>query len=69
MGIDLPTVVASSGTPASTPVTTLPTFDERWAAWQAKGAAQDRAARRNLAIAAPIALAVAAVVAYALIGR
>ena len=29
-------------------------FDERWAAWRAKGAAHDRAVRRKLAIAAPI---------------
>ena len=44
-------------------------FDERWAAWRAKGAAHDRAVRRKLAIAAPLFIIVAAVVFYALIGR
>jgi hypothetical protein len=63
------TVVAPSGTPTSTPVTDSATFDERWAAWQAKGAAHDRAVRRKMAIAAPILLVVVAVVLYALLGR
>jgi hypothetical protein len=44
-------------------------FDERWAAWQAKGAARDRAFRRKLAVAAPIVIAVAAVVIYTFVGR
>ncbi len=44
-------------------------FDERWAAWQAKGAAHDRAVRRRMAIAAPMLLVVVAVVMYALLGR
>ena len=35
------------------------TFEERWAAWQDRGAAHDRAVRRKVAIGAPI-LAVAA---------
>jgi hypothetical protein len=63
------TVVAPPGTPTSPPVTDSATFDERWAAWQAKGAAHDRAARRKMAIAAPILLVVVAVVLYALLGR
>jgi hypothetical protein len=63
------TVVAAPGTPTSTPVTDSATFDERWAAWQAKGAAHDRAVRRKMAIAAPILLVVVAVVIYALLGR
>jgi hypothetical protein len=63
------TVVAPPGTPTSTPVTDSATFDERWAAWRAKGAAHDRAVRRRMAIAAPILLVVAAVVIYALLGR
>lgn len=44
-------------------------FDERWAAWRAKGVAHDRAVRRRMAIAAPILLIVVAVVMYALLGR
>jgi hypothetical protein len=63
------TVVAPPGTPTSTPVTDSATFDERWAAWQAKGAAHDRAVRRRMAIAAPILLVVVAVIIYALLGR
>jgi hypothetical protein len=35
-------------------------FDERWAAWQAKGAAHDRAVRRKMAIAGPLVIAVGA---------
>jgi hypothetical protein len=42
------------------------TFDERWAAWQARGAAHERAVRRRVAIAAPL-LAVAAAILYALL--
>jgi hypothetical protein len=63
------TVVAPPGTPTSTLVTDSATFDERWAAWQAKGAARDRAFRRKVAFAAPILILIAAVVAYALLGR
>ena len=63
------TVVATPGTPTSTPATDSATFDERWAAWQAKGAAHDRAVRRKMAIAAPILLVVVAVVLYAVLGR
>ncbi len=69
MAIDVPTVAAASTTPASTAVIESTTFDERWAAWQAKGVAHDRAVRRKMAIAAPIVLVVVAVVMYALLGR
>lgn len=41
---------------------------ERWATWQAKGAAHDRAVRRKMTIAAPIAIIVAVII-YALLGR
>lgn len=43
------------------------TFDERWAAWQAKGAAHDRALRRKLAVAAPIVIIIVAIIAFALL--
>ena len=68
MAIDRPSAAASPQAVAST---TKPdaSFDERWAAWQAKGAAHDRGVRRQMAIAAPILIAVAAVVIYALLGR
>jgi hypothetical protein len=44
-------------------------FDERWAAWQAKGAAQDRTARRRMAVAIPILIVAAAFVFSVLLGR
>ena len=43
-------------------------FGERWAAWQA-GVAHERAIRRNVAIALPTLIVVAAIVAYKLLGR
>ena len=69
MAIDVPAVVALPVKPTSTPVSESATFDERWAAWQAKGAAHDGAVRRKMAIAAPTLIVVVAVVMYALLGR
>ena len=47
-----------------------PDFDERWAAWQAKGAAHERAFRRKMAVVIPILVAsAAALILYALVGR
>jgi hypothetical protein len=43
-----------------------PTFEERWAAWQARGAAHDRAVRRRVTIAVPILLVAAAILALLL---
>lgn len=45
-----------------------PGFDERWAAWQARGAAHDRTMRRRMMFAAPI-LAIGAVSLYVLLLR
>jgi hypothetical protein len=42
-------------------------FDERWAAWVAKGAARDRAFRRKLAVAAPIVIIIVAIIVFALL--
>jgi hypothetical protein len=47
----------------------LASSEERWAAWQAKGAAHDRAVHRKMAIAMPIAIVVIAAILYAAIGR
>ena len=69
MATTVSTVVAPPGTPTFTPVTNSATFDESWAAWEAKGVAHDRAVRRKMAIAVPILLVVVAVVLYALLGR
>jgi hypothetical protein len=47
----------------------MPSFDERWAAWQARGAAHDRAVRRRFGIATPVMALLAAAILYALVGR
>ena len=44
------------------------TFEERWAAWIARGASRDLAFRRRVRVAAPI-LAVVAAVAFFLLVR
>lgn len=43
-------------------------FDQRWAAWEGRGLAQDRATRRRMALLAPLVV-VAAGILYALVGR
>jgi len=45
-----------------------PSFDERWTAWQARGAAHDRAVLRRMMFAVPI-LAIVAAVLYVLLVR
>jgi hypothetical protein len=69
MAIDAPAVAVSPPPAISMLVPETASFDERWAAWQAKGAAHDRALRRKMTFAAPIAIAIAAVVVYVLLGR
>ena len=69
MSTELSAVTAPPNGATSTAIGESPGFDERWAAWQAKGAAHDRAVRRKMAVAAPILIAVAAVVIYAFVGR
>jgi small-conductance mechanosensitive channel len=69
MAIDVPTVGARPQAAISTAVPEAASFDERWAAWQARGAAHDLAVRRKMTVAAPILLVVAAVVIYVLLGR
>lgn len=44
------------------------TFEERWAAWVARGASRELAFRRRVRVAVPI-LAVVAAVVYFLLGR
>jgi hypothetical protein len=66
---DLAAVATPAKGAASTAAAESAGFDERWAAWQARGAAHDRAVRRKVAFAAPIAILLAAVVIYALLGR
>ena len=69
MAIDVPTVGVRPQAAISMAVAEAASFDERWAAWQAKGAAHERAVRRKMTVAAPILIAVAAVVFYVLLGR
>ena len=44
-------------------------FEERWAAWQAKGATHERAFRRKMTFAAPILIVVAVFLLYGVLGR
>ena len=55
-------VVAAPIRPAA-PAPPSPGFEERWAAWEARGEAQDRALRRKFNIAVPV-LALLAVLFY-----
>ena len=59
-------VAAAHPSPLAAAQESEATFDERWAAWQAKGAARDRAFRRKLAVAAPIVIIIVAVIVFAL---
>jgi hypothetical protein len=69
MPVNIPVLTQDISTqPAVVPAAITPSFDERWAAWLARGAAHDRAVRRTIAIAAPI-LAVVVAVLYALLIR
>lgn len=60
--------------PADVPTQAMPApgqsvaIDPRWAAWQARGAAHDRAFRRRLAIVGPAALLLATLL-YVLLVR
>jgi hypothetical protein len=56
-----PVAVPQPSTPAPAPVSESG-FDERWAAWQANGIANDRAFRRKLAIVAPIFIIIVVIV-------
>jgi hypothetical protein len=67
MAVERPPVAALQ---PSTPVAAQESessFDQRWAAWEAKGAAHDRAFRRKLAVAAPIVIVLVAVIVSALL--
>jgi small-conductance mechanosensitive channel len=69
MAINLSTAAAPLPAAVSTTKPEAASSDERWAAWQAKGAAHERAVRRKMAIAVPILIVVAAIVIYVLLGR
>ena len=65
----LPTSTVNVSAQAVSTPEPVSSFEERWAAWQAKGAAHERAVRRKMAIAVPILIVVAAIVIYVLLGR
>jgi hypothetical protein len=67
MAIELPAVPTQDAR-ASSMAHERASFNQRWADWQAKGAAHDRAVRARMVIAAPILLVVVAIV-YVFIGR
>jgi hypothetical protein len=69
MAIDVPTVAALPLAPPFTTASEFANFEQRWAAWQAKGAAHDRAVRRRMTVVARILIMTAAVIVYALLGR
>ena len=66
--VTVPTIAAPPLTNTAT-AGDSPDFDARWAAWLAKGAAHDRAARRKMAFAVPIVVLVTAVVMYVFFGQ
>lgn len=70
MTTDLAAVAAQPQAARLRTIAESPDFDERWAAWQAKGAAHERAFRRKMAVVIPILVAsAAALILYALVGR
>jgi len=67
MAVERPSVAAPQPSTPAAAHDPGSSFDERWAAWEAKGAAHDRAFRRKLAIAAPFLIIVVAVIVAALL--
>ena len=67
MALERPRVAAPQAAVPAPPHESGTSFDERWAAWQAKGAASDRAFRRKLSVAAPIVIIIVAVIVFALL--
>ena len=62
MTLERSAAAAAQPSPLATAHELQASSDERWAAWQAKGTAHDRAFRRKLAVAAPIVVVLAAIV-------
>ena len=67
MALERSPLAAAQPTTAAPALESEATFDERWAAWQAKGATRDRAFRRKLALAAPIVIIALAGIVFALL--
>jgi hypothetical protein len=70
MAIESPPVYSPDGLKDAAlvqpPVTA--SFEERWAAWRSRGAAHDREVRRRMAMAAPVLVAVAAILYIVFVG-
>lgn len=67
MAIEL-SAIPTSDTRASSTAHERASFDQRWADWQARGAAHDRATRGRVVVAAPVLLIIAALL-YMFVGR
>jgi hypothetical protein len=69
MAADASTALTSDVSPLTPISQASSSFDDRWEAWQAKGAAHDRAVRRRLALAAPFLVIVTGALLYAFVLR
>ena len=69
MAIETPPVASALAPPVITTAFTSADLDQRWAAWQAKGVAHDRAVARKMAIFLPILIVAAVVIIYTRVGR
>jgi hypothetical protein len=69
MAIDVSPIAPPTGPLVPTAASQSASFDARWAAWLAKGAAHDRVVHRKMMLAAPICVVVAAVIMFAFLGR
>ena len=68
MSVQPPVAIVKSASLQTLSRSVEPTFEERWAAWQARGDEHDRAVRRRVRIAIPVLVVVTAVV-YLLFAR
>jgi len=68
MPVALPVPTQDLSTRAAEIPEAAPSFEERWTAWLARGAAHDRAVRRRIMLALPT-LAIVAAVFYVLLLR
>lgn len=68
MSVQPSLAVANPASPQTLSRPVEASFEERWAAWQARGAEHDRAVRHKVRIAIPVVVVVIAVL-YQLFGR
>ena len=68
MSTDLLSAPRTEAVPSTSTASSMLDADERWRAWQAKGAAHDEAVRRRMLIVIPIVI-VLAIVFYVIVLR